>query len=712
MSDVATTYLQHAEELLRKRKFQETLQALEEIDFSSISSEQQALFLLLRAESKIGQGDYRVVGDLRDAIEYCKRSRVRDKYALGKFLHGLTLVYTGNYLDAREVLIEAYAAYKKIDDIKKLARISAYLGLVGVVVGDVDMAIFNAQRSMILFEQLNDRMNADIAQSNIGFYYAVTGRLENAITIFERLSDRVFDWPNTNNIANFHMLYSFPLSLKGDLKQAREILRKADPYVGRDTLQEALYHQFSGWLYLLENRYVEALDELSKALEKSRERAPHGPEVAESGRRLAEAYLGLGKYSEARSCAQEALDVAEKLNARSEIAGCHRVFAAIAVENGEVSLAREHFNSAVDLYRRIRAWYELARTRYRMAVSDIYDPGERLILLHLARDYFERERVDHFVGKVNTELNAGPCYIARRSKSEDDPPIIVAANREMKRSMDLARHVAPSEMTILLTGPTGCGKDMFARFIHHFSGREGRFVSVNTAAIPESMIESELFGHRRGSFTSAERDKAGLVEVADGGTLYLNEIADASTQFQAKLLDVIESRKIRRLGETDERDVDFRLIAATNHDLERLVQRGKFRIDLYHRLSELPLKLPALKDRPEDIRPLLLHFFADAGISVETTSPDFDKLVRMLIHREWPGNVRQLQAEARRMALLSAGEIGRMIRYLRHHTPSEQEQLRDLMESTGWNRREAARRLGVSDTTIRRRLKKFDLDHN
>jgi len=710
MNTVATVILKNAEELVQQRSFQEALRLLEEIDLGSISSDQQAQYLLLRAESKISLGDYQVIGDLGDAIEYYKRSHQNDKFALGKFLHGLALVYTGNYLDAREVLNEAYAGYKRIDDTKKLARISAYLGLVGIVVGDVDTAIFNAHRSMILFRELKEYVNADIAESNIGYYYAMSGRIGKATAIYKHLYDHVVEWFNPGNIANYYILYSLPLALKGETKSAREMLQKAFPHIGEHARQESLYHQYSGWIFLMEGRYAEARDDLIKALRLSKEIAPYSPEAAESGRRLAEAYLGLGNYADAKACADEALEVAEKLSARLEISGCCRVFAGLAVHDGKREAARQHFEKAIDIHRRIQAWYELALTRYQMAISGMYDLHERNVHLHLAREYFEREQVGHYVKKIDIELSSTPVIARGRSKTEGSPPIIVAANREMKRLLEMARHVAPSEMTILLTGPTGCGKDMFARFIHHNSTREGRFVSVNTAAIPESMIESELFGHRRGAFTSAERDKVGLVEVAEGGTLYLNEIADASLQFQAKLLDVIESRSIRRLGETNERDVDFRLIAATNHDLEKLVQRGKFRIDLYHRLSELPLTLPPLKDRPEDIRPLLVYFFEDAGIKIDEGNRDLDKLVRMLIHREWPGNVRQLQAEARRMALLTGGNIDRMIQYLRHNSPSEREQLRDLLESTNWNRREAARRLGVSDTTIRRRMKKYGLD--
>ena len=160
----------------------------------------------------------------------------------------------------------------------------------------------------------------------------------------------------------------------------------------------------------------------------------------------------------------------------------------------------------------------------------------------------------------------------------------------------MARNIAPSDMAVLLTGPSGVGKDLLAKYIHHYSGRTGRFILVNTPAIPDDMVESELFGHKRGAFTGADADKTGLIEEAEGGTLYLNEIGDASPKLQAKLLDVLESKKFRRLGETKARRVDFRIIAATNHNLEELIRQQRFRADLFHRLNQANLDLPALFD--------------------------------------------------------------------------------------------------------------------
>ncbi|MEW5925767.1 MAG: sigma-54 factor interaction domain-containing protein, partial [Candidatus Zixiibacteriota bacterium] len=215
----------------------------------------------------------------------------------------------------------------------------------------------------------------------------------------------------------------------------------------------------------------------------------------------------------------------------------------------------------------IKSRYELAVTRYLAAKSGIYDDGERSAMLYLAREYFQSEDVHKFVDKIDRELNARPKVEIRNKKTDNDAPVFIAASPKMKKIVELAENVAQSDLNILLTGPTGAGKDQLAKYIHYCSGRKGEFVTVNSAAIPDSMVESELFGYRKGAFTGADSNRMGLMLRSSGGTLYLNEIADATPECQAKLLEVIETKSVRPLGGDDRINVDLRIIAATNHDL-------------------------------------------------------------------------------------------------------------------------------------------------
>ena len=366
--------------------------------------------------------------------------------------------------------------------------------------------------------------------------------------------------------------------------------------------------------------------------------------------------------------------------------------------------------TAMDLFGSIGRSYELALTRYWAGISDLYQPGEHQALLYLAREFFKREGVTIFCDRIDLEMTRGSSAFRSPNRSRLDTPVIVTTDPAVDKLIELARHVASSDMPVLLTCPTGTGNDLLAEYIHRMSGRTGNFVAVNSAAVPDNMIEAELFGSRKGAFTGAERDKIGLIEEADGGTLYLNEIADSSSEFQAKLLDALERKRIRRLGETEERPVDFRVVAATNHDVDKLITEGKFRIDLFHRLNAVPINLPPLGERLNDIGPLAAHFLALAGLPVSRDNEAFQSLIRILSAREWPGNIRQLRAEIQRLIVLSKGSLPAMLKILAQQTPSERDHLLGLLDQTDWNRREVARLLKVSDMTVRRWIKKFGLE--
>lgn len=236
---------------------------------------------------------------------------------------------------------------------------------------------------------------------------------------------------------------------------------------------------------------------------------------------------------------------------------------------------------------------------------------------------------------------------------------IIARSEAMRRVFDTVRKVADYKSTVLLSGESGTGKEMVARALHTESVRAGRsFVAVNCGAIPENLLESELFGHVKGAFTDANRDKKGLFLEANGGTLFLDEIGDMPTALQVKLLRVLQEGEVRRVGENQPRSVDVRVVAASIHDLESLVREGSFREDLFYRLNVLPLHLPPLRERPEDI-PLLVEHFIERHNQVMRTqvtgvSP---RAMALLTAYGWPGNVRELENVVERALVLSDTEL-------------------------------------------------------
>jgi transcriptional regulator with PAS, ATPase and Fis domain len=229
----------------------------------------------------------------------------------------------------------------------------------------------------------------------------------------------------------------------------------------------------------------------------------------------------------------------------------------------------------------------------------------------------------------------------------------------MQDVFDLVETVAPTNSTILVTGESGTGKELVARAVHTNSlRRDQAFVALNCGALPETLLESELFGHMRGAFTGAATTKKGLLEAAERGTVFLDEISEMSTMMQVKLLRVLQERKFRRVGGTDEIDADIRIIAATNRDLAKTVSEGGFREDLYYRINVIPIHLPPLRERREDITPLAEHFVAkyreQMGKAVTGLAPE---AMHWLETADWPGNVRQLENVIERAVALERGPL-------------------------------------------------------
>jgi DNA-binding NtrC family response regulator len=309
--------------------------------------------------------------------------------------------------------------------------------------------------------------------------------------------------------------------------------------------------------------------------------------------------------------------------------------------------------------------------------------------------------------------------VSRLARGEDGVPGLIGASRAMREVAARIVRVAGSPLPVLITGESGTGKELVARAVHQASGR-GALVAVNCAALPLDLLESELFGHQRGAFSGAVRDKPGLFEAAHGGTLFLDEIGDLPLALQPKLLRALESGEIRRLGSTTPQMVDTRVLAATNKDLSEEVRTGRFRQDLFWRLHVLSIRVPALRERVADIPLLVEHFAAGRPVSAEA-------MARLTAH-PWPGNVRELRnaieralamrtgdsIEARDLAELSTETTGGLLA----GSIEQQVPLRELersyilmvLETVRGNKSRAAEILGLDRKTLYRKLEEFAQD--
>jgi DNA-binding NtrC family response regulator len=307
-------------------------------------------------------------------------------------------------------------------------------------------------------------------------------------------------------------------------------------------------------------------------------------------------------------------------------------------------------------------------------------------------------------------------------RSREKAVMVLGNSPEMRQVMSMVEKVAQSDVTVLIRGESGTGKELVAEAIHRRSPRSaGPLVAVNCAALTETLLESELFGHEKGAFTGAIKKKLGRFELAHGGTIFLDEVGDVSPALQAKLLRVLQEKEFVRVGGTETIAVDVRLIAATNRNLEQAIQEGKFREDLYYRLSVFPIVVPPLRERPEDIEPLVEHFLAAHGKSLE----DMDnRTLEQLTSYHWPGNVRELENVIERALILAGGErvgpshlpffdsreaTGSLDQGGLNLESLERESIIRALRQTGGNKAEAARLLGITRRALYSRMERLGL---
>ncbi len=313
----------------------------------------------------------------------------------------------------------------------------------------------------------------------------------------------------------------------------------------------------------------------------------------------------------------------------------------------------------------------------------------------------------------------------RNTLSHSGPEIIVGASSRMRELLSLVERVASSDQTVLILGESGTGKELIARRIHRLSPRRHRpFVLLDCASLSKSLLETELFGHEKGAFTGAVNKKLGLIEAADTGTLFVDEVGALEPEMQADFLRLMETRQYRRVGGTNILQADVRIIAATNADLRQEAREGRFREDLFFRLSVLVLELPPLRERPEDIGPLAEHLLAQAGFRGVGKTLSKDAVQRLREH-DWPGNVRELRNVIERAAVLSDGRVierhdlgmypSTADRALREVVPKDElpslrelqfRYIRHVLGRVGGNQQEAAKILEVDPKTLYRNLKK------
>lgn len=610
--------------------------------------------------------------------------------ALNK-LAGL-LFRQNQYRNALRVLMTAVEIARKLDDTRKLAFMLGNVGRLQTFLGNFSEAAKHLQINVDLSTRLRDDLEILRARLSLGYVYLQRVDYVRA----EEELDRV-------------------RGLVVALNARRE---------------EVIYLTYLGELQYRTSRYDDSRRTLNRALQLAEESSAGTSLAARVMRHLAELHIRLDDHRTARRFAARALVIMEKVNDRVETAALTKILAQVADAKGQSDRSRRLFWDAINSLEESGVRFEKADAMVAAGRSQVFSARERMTFLFRAEEFFAVHRMtarQEETGMLISKL--GVFGESPAAKSVSDKPRVdyitqSSAILEFKRQLPM---LGRSDLPILMTGETGVGKDRLARYFHSMVCPDSPFVAINCASVPETLLESELFGYCKGAFTGADRNKPGLFVTANGGVLMLDEIGDMPLSLQAKLLGVLESRTVVPLGGTAEVPVQVKLVAATNRKLEEMVEQGLFRRDLYYRLTGVTMHLPALRDRKEDIPLLLKHFMVECGL-MEARDELPSGLVRQFMAYEWPGNIRELQNRVKRLEVMrqmvAEGDLAELARSI--FSPSEMagepatlfEQVEaferrlitEALLAAGGNKSLAARMLGIHEATVRTKAKRYGID--
>ena len=634
----------------------------------------------------------------------------------------------GDLTGARDHYEHALALYRRLGDEFNAAHVRNNLGLVHKNLCEWDLAVGQLESALALHRAAGRYSETGPPLLNLGIVFQKSGDwaraqqyYRDAERIFLEVGDQlrpVMTGIGLGNIARLERRFTEAETLLlAALERARSLSVKRE---------EALAIEFLGELDFDRGRPEQALSRYRDALAIADRIAPEGDLVVELERRRAEAYCALGRLDEAEASARRAQQLARATHDRLELAVAHRVIAEIATARGDRDEALNLWGSAIghltgcrERLELGRAWLGLGRVAHDASVARraFYLAGSLFSGLSVPFYVEQSEAELHRVLGANGEGAPAPRPLSALGKRHRAPSL-VACSSEMLRVESLARRAAMTELSVLITGATGSGKELIARTIHGLSPRSARaFLAVNCGALRADLALSQLFGHRKGAFTGAHAEGAGLVEAAHGGTLFLDEVGELPHDVQVTLLRFLESGEYLRLGETQVRRADVRVIAATNRELRGGEGERLFRRDLLFRLNEIEIRLPSLAERPADIVPLARHFLAFyGGLEGPRLTPDAEAV---LLSHAWPGNVRELENVMKRVGALNAGEsavtaeallpfLGAAPSAASVGTDERAAILEAYREARG-NKSRVAELLGVSRKTLYARLKRLDL---
>jgi transcriptional regulator with PAS, ATPase and Fis domain len=792
------------ESLVEQRKFASALKEIKRVEdqreieeFSTLGGD----LCYLSAVTLHGLGNYRDAKlKAEKAYDLFKNTSENKKVAEIQYIWGLIHLDLGDLKNAENHIRDAITTYRRIGDEAEIIKCYNKIARIFFIKSEFEKAIEYLNEAKELSEKIGDFRMSAAASSNLGRIYALTGKWEKAeenllvsLKFNETKNDEL-------NLCRSRLSLGFVCCLKREFQKAHEYLTKAFELAQRnDYLRElAIYHEYAGQLAHEQGDDKSAQMHYTKGIQIGEMAAPEGDINNQTYRLLAELQVAKKEYDQALISCQKSLEVSKSLGEKIEEGAVYRVLGQIHSAKKDKELALEYFNKSIFCFQQIGARYELARTYLEAGRSNQFDYYKRLGFLSNAEIEFRGLGSFYYLGQVNlsianllvehnqydsaqlfltdaeklfqeTKEQKGVCQVCdlrhtieevlfqasmiAKSNGRVTFDNVITQNGEMREVIEKLKQIKDYDISILLEGETGTGKDLIAKAIHYSGKRKDkRFIPVSCAALPETLLENELFGHKKGAYTGADKDEAGLFEEAEGGTLYLDEIAEVPMSTQVKLLRAIEEKEIVRLGETTPRRINVRIISSTSKDLKKLIQDGIFRQDIYYRLNTFHIKIPPLKQRKDDIPLLVRHFLREYGIKGGNLK-DFTtkEVVKRFSEYSWPGNVRELENELKRMVVLaqagpSNGDpsalLSERFHQFSYEIPSpqaggkadqlyppndmrsgvktddslfkkveefEKEEILQALSQANWIKLRAAKLLGIPEATLRNKMKKYHI---
>jgi len=528
-------------------------------------------------------------------------------------------------------------------------------------------------------DEIGSAKESGLLRQNLAIVLLKSGDVDQVPQVLDRAEGYLASVGRPLWLLRCHLVRARYLILTGHSPKALELLTPILTTTREQqySREEAICLEYIGDCHLAQREYKKALEHYNLALAIAEATAPNGDMIPELGHRIGEALVNLGDPNAAILSCERGLRVALDIGDRYEECATHRVLAMANLAAGNPRKALRLAAEGIELGRSYEIPYELARAltwageaRLQGSAPEDRTLGRRQ--LWEARAIFERIGLPHWTRSIEKLLGLE----SQPEPSTDEPAIaalagldrldrgalkfgVVTCSPDVSEAVAIIQSVAPSKIPVLITGPSGVGKELVAKALHQMSDRRKEaFVAVNCGALSPSLIDSELFGHERGAFTGAIASREGLFASADHGTLFLDEVGDLSPAAQATLLRVLETGELRPLGRDEVRTIDVRIVAATNANVESLVERGVFRRDLYFRLDGASVTLPPLSEREEDISALFRFFWAQAVAASGKRLSLSDDVEAMLCGYAWPGNVRELKNEiARAVAMAESGTV-------------------------------------------------------